>query len=111
MITNLLFHKLKGINGWSFQTLQNIDVGKIINIKYSKRLFVLFDREYPYTLSIKYLITHEKPPYTDFTIKQKMGIQCITKRYKNKAELEDDVKQIMKKQQELNSIVSSIYRK
>jgi len=49
----IIFHTLKGINGWSFLKLQKIDVCKILNIKYNKKLFCIFDYEYKYTLEIE----------------------------------------------------------
>ena len=50
----LIFHTLKGINGWSRLQINKLDVYKIIKYKYEKREFTIFDHEYPYTLSINY---------------------------------------------------------
>jgi len=104
MIRCLIFYRLKGINGWSIQQKQNIDVANVLDISYHKRVFMLFDRDYPYTLSIKYAIFDEKPPFNKPTYMTKIGEQYITKRYRSEEDVEEDINQIMLKQKQLRTI-------
>ncbi len=50
-----LFHQLSHhVKGWSSFYLNPIDIRKIVSVKWHPRLFCVFNRDYPYTLSIKY---------------------------------------------------------
>jgi hypothetical protein len=53
MKKNIFFHNLKGIIVSRFKP-NPIDVARVINMKYDSRLFMIFDREYPYEFHINY---------------------------------------------------------
>lgn len=46
--------KLRGTNGWSLFSPKSVNILRIKNIGYRKRLFSFFDRYKPYTLRIDY---------------------------------------------------------
>lgn len=46
-MTGFMRHALKGIDGWSELQKRHIDVSKIIEVSYRKRLFCILDRQYP----------------------------------------------------------------
>ena len=53
--THTLFHMLgHHVKGMSYFYVNPLDVRKVLDMKVSTRLFCLFDRQYPYTLKIKY---------------------------------------------------------
>ena len=47
---------LKGVRGWSIYNYKTINVANIVSLEYNKRLFKIFDRDYNWTLKIKYSI-------------------------------------------------------
>lgn len=54
-MTPTLYHTLKNyMRGWSSFHVNPLDIRKIIEINYHQRLFCIFDREYKFTLKIKY---------------------------------------------------------
>lgn len=116
MITNLIFHTLKGIQGWSHLAINKIDVAKVVDMSYHKRLFMIFNRTHPYTLHITYSepIERLKPAPViggqggTALVKQVDLTQYITKRYKTLDEAENEIKEIMKKQDQLKNVGKSI---
>lgn len=84
-ITGVLSYTLRGTNGWSDLSLNKIDVGMVVSTNVKKRLFCLFDRDKPYTLHINYGYERRYNP--------------ITKRYSNIEDANDDVNNILKKQE------------
>ena len=71
------FHILKG-DGWNNSTIINLDVSKVYCLDYHMRdYFWLFQREYPYELTIHYSF-----------------LSTIRKRYKTKNECADEIKEI-----------------
>lgn len=123
MIHNLVFHVLKGAPGWSHLTVTKIDVAKVLDISYHKRLFMLTDRAYPYTLYIKYAEPKEeyefRPVYgstngssNGYVLTNNVELtQVITKRYSGEEEVKDEIAQITKKQTQLSNLVKSLQEK
>ena len=101
-----MIHILKGLNGWSKLNISSIDINKIKNINYKKRLFTIFDTNYPYTLTIEY-----NEPLYHYGIAPGYGLygpsiivnhvyltQYITKRYATEIEIQIEIKEIKNKQ-------------
>ena len=82
---------LKGISGWSLLKLNIVDVTKIEGFNLEKRMFKMFDREYPFTLTVWY---YEKTAF-------KYDSYRIKKRYKTLDEAQNEINEIFKKQQQL----------
>jgi hypothetical protein len=105
MIKGILHHTLKGIRGWSLLETTNIDVAKVSEICCGKRLFMLFDRNYPYVLRIQY-----EEPARYFTTTPVIGgrgfaistdtvtHQIITKRYMTERDAKQEMDEILAKQ-------------
>ena len=116
MITNLIFHNLKGIKAWSNLSISKIDVAKVINLSYHKRLFMIFDRTHPYTLQITYSEPIERLMAAPVIggqggtaiVKQVDLTQYITKRYTTLDEVENEISEIIKKQEQLINVGKSI---
>lgn len=111
----LLYHTLKGSNGWSTLAISTIDVAKVLKMTCHKRLFMICDRDLPYTLTIRY----DEPKETiGFAPTTRPGVitvynetqleQTITKRYKTEQELLDEVTEIKKKQQQITNWITNI---
>ena len=107
----IIFHTLKGIRGWSKLNISTIDVYKIKDIYYNKRLFCIFDRNYPYTLIIKYNEPQEsinlapginfKGGVTLSLVNNMCLISDITKRYKTEIEVKNEIEEINIKQKKI----------
>ena len=103
MTTGILKHTLKGLKGWSFLCIKEIDVMKVVEIKIHRRLFCIFDREHPWTLSIDYNkpIKCVQPVYCGgvFTTIISVALtQIITKRYRTERQVLAEISQIKRKQ-------------
>lgn len=62
-MTATLFHRfMYYVRGWSRFHVNPIDVRRIINIRYRKRLFCITDRAFKFTLEIEYYEPRSKPP-------------------------------------------------
>ena len=114
-ISGLLFHNLSGINGWSRMSLQCVDVAKITDVFYRRRLFKLFDREYDYSLYIKYNEPIDEFKYVagkhpSFVVATKTE-HFISKRYKTEKDVLDEIKEIKKLQSNLNQYAETIRNK
>lgn len=53
----LIHHMIKSPFGWGYK-VKNLDISKIKNIYYHKRLFMIFQRNLPYTLTVEYEDPH-----------------------------------------------------
>ena len=106
-----MFHELSGKFGWS-----KLHVARVTKISYTPRLFCIFDRDRPYTLSIEYEepttttntvidpvitfgghfgVTWREKQHTDWT-------QTITVRLDSAASCEREMYEILRKQASLN---------
>jgi hypothetical protein len=107
----LIFHTLKGKLGWSHLKIIHIDVYKIIEINYHKRLFCIFNKDHPYTLTIEYDEPKESIGFnyginsnggTTTMITREVNLtQQITKRYKTEMDVKNEMEEIKKKQQRI----------
>ena len=107
----IIFHTLKGIKGWSELSISTIDIYKIKNIYYEKRLFCIFNKNHPYNLIIEY---HEPTESIDLVpginfnggitislVSQMNLITDITKRYKTEIEVKNEIEEIKIKQKKI----------
>jgi hypothetical protein len=86
MIT--LFHTFsRCIRGWSHLSITTIDIRKVEVIEYRQRLFCIIDRDYPYTVCIRYT--------NQYSVRQPFSL--ITKRYETLEDAEFDVNEINRK--------------
>lgn len=103
---NIIFHRLKNcVNGLSECNYNNLDVSKIVNLEYSKRLFCINDKKYPWTLGIVY---HEPEIHINSLIftfplgnigisKTPVNIEeykIIRKRYASKSDIIQEIRNI-----------------
>ena len=98
---------LKGIRGLSEFQLKQIDVSKIVSIDSRKRLFKILDQDYDYTLDIVYnkSITKSKlmpvgPIFVPMSYTETE--HNMTRRYKTKKDVDDEINEIKMKQNEIN---------
>lgn len=115
----VLFHSLSGKNGWSYLKLNKIDVAKVIKMSCNERLFCIFDRDHPYTLTIKY-----DQPDSRTTASPVIGSggfqtvihdeyvpnQLITKRYKSKNDVMKEIDDINKKKELLQKKINELFK-
>lgn len=116
---NFIYHTLKGINGNSELKLSIIDVSRVTNVSFHKRLFSFFDKNYPFTITINYKTRSEHttlspvlttgPAIGIGLTKQIQEFQIITKRYKTEKECEDEINEINNKRNKLLKIVNHIH--
>ena len=88
----IIFHTSKGIKGWSELGILTVDVYKIKDIYYKKRLFCIFNKDHPYNLTIDYHEPRESIGLAPginlyggftFSLVKKVHLTAnITKRYK-----------------------------
>ena len=119
-MNGLIFHTLRGIKGWSYLSISKIDVFKIKKINYRKRLFCIFDRDYPYTLEIEYDEPNEyytlAPVFggnrsSSAIVKQVDLTQIITKRYKTEFEIKIELNELEHKQNKINKFQQELINK
>lgn len=119
---NVLFHKLKGARGWSSFFTQNVDVAKVVEITYRKRLFKIFDTECDYTMCIKYnqLKKHTDlaPTFTGgsggfgVTVVDTVKMtQLMTVRYATKEDILEEFNSINQKREKLKAFHDEHYKK
>jgi hypothetical protein len=119
MFKGMLFYALRGVNGWSSCSRTSIDVAKVLKISCNERLFRIFDRDYKYTLSIKYdeikSETGLSPVFGGnggFVVDKDVTLeQTITKRYKTIKEANIDINEIKKRQNILKDQQNMIRKK
>lgn len=88
MITGIIFKTLKGRKGFLSYDISTIDVGLVLDMHCERRLFCIFDRDYPYELDIKYHLPPSNINTSRFTH------QIISRRYKNEKEAHDEMSEI-----------------
>ena len=117
MIRGIIFHTLKGINGWSNLSFQKIDVAKVLHLECIQRSYKFRDKDYDYTLKITYLdgvpeispnpgvnLGDQTPPPAFY----KMFSQTITKRYKTAGDAANEIAMIKIKQEMLTKYENQI---
>jgi hypothetical protein len=104
----MLYHILKGIPGQSSLSINKIDVFKIIDMNYHKRLFMMVDRKHPYTLRINYSHIEIEPPMFPFLGNNVTSESIITKRYKNLKEIHEEIDEIKRKQMLFHNLINKI---
>ena len=114
----ILYHTLKNfVRGWSKFYINPIDIRKITNIYYNKRLFCIFDPEYEYTLRINYynprieyiinnIVIYSIYNYTPFInipyiSEQYVEESYMTLRYKTECEVKKEIEKIKKLQDKI----------
>src|SRR5436189_210952 len=113
MFQGIFSYKLTGRRGWSSCSLEEVDPALIIGANVRKRLFMIFDRECPYTLTLKYakpkqslnlnigITSDGKMVYTP-TVRTDF-YQIITKRYQTRDDAQKDIEEINKYQKMLKN--------
>ena len=108
MLRNFLFHNLKGINGNSFLGLSRIDVSRVTEMQCRKRVFTIFEKEYPFVLNLEYAkdTTTKVQPFVEegvhlYTTNYDEETDTITKRYKTKKDVEMEISEIIEKKNQL----------
>jgi hypothetical protein len=101
-----LLHNLKShVKGWSSFYVNPIDIRKVIDISYNKRLFCIFDSEYKYTLRIEYYNPRSEITTSPVFTSRGSGvaitesykeISIMTIRYKTKNEINQEINEIYK---------------
>lgn len=96
---------VKGLSGFH---LNPIDVRKVMNIDYRKRLFCIFDKEYKYTLEIKYSNPRSELRVSSVLTtggqigtgiyKEYVESSIMTLRYKTEREVKNEIREIKMKQ-------------
>lgn len=102
MFQDLIKYTLNGKPGWSFKKGNNLDVSRIGNINYHRRLFRIFDKDCPYTLTIDY--HHIEDNYRNFSSVDTDGKVTfgsthqspnkVTARYKSEDDVLDEIASI-----------------
>lgn len=117
MIRGLIFHTLKGINGWSNLSYQKIDISRVLHLEMVKRSLKIRDKDYDYTLKIIY---EDGTPETtanpglnlgehkEFPIYYSVNNQTITKRYKTLDDVREEIERIKYKQELLKNYCDRI---
>jgi len=117
MIRGLIFHTLRGINGWSNLSYQKIDISRVLHLESVKRSLKIRDRDYDYTLKIIYedanpestgnpginLGDHKENP-----LYYSVNNQTITKRYKTEQDVMEEIGKIKYKQELLKNYCDRI---
>lgn len=114
-MSRIIFHSLKGKPGWSFLSINKIDIAKIVSVFHNKRKFMITDTKYPYTLYIKY--SHISNLTTFISTGGGTGIipinittytSTITKRYKSLSEILNELDEIKNKQIILKNYIKKL---
>ena len=102
---------MKGMKGWSELSISTIDVYKIKDIYYKKRLFCIFNKNHPYKLTIEYDEPTESMGiasginfnrgFTTSLVKEVDLTVDITKRYKTEIEVINEIKETRMKQNKI----------
>ena len=110
----MFMRTLRGIPGMSSKFLQTVDVAKVGQMTYNRRLFRIFDREYPYTFRLNYrditTDTSIAPAFVGarvgFTVVDKTYLDYdMTYRYKTEADILVDMKEIQTCQTVIKNIL------
>jgi hypothetical protein len=104
MFRNLIFHTLKGKNGLSLLDLKRIDVSRVKDMTCRERVFCIMDKEYPFVLTIEYAYNffdrRENVRFYEEDFSD-LNNETITKRYKTEDEVNQEISEIIKKQDHL----------
>ena len=100
-LKGILFHNLDGLRGNSVNFVRKLDVDKIIDVSFKKRLFRIRQPLYPYTMKVRY--EYEDKPTV-------MYVCPITFRYRTEKEIQDEIEHINKKQKQLESYKDKIIK-
>ena len=92
-----LFHTLKGSPGWGYPELITIDIAKVINVGYHRRLFRIFDRDLPYALDLIYYKPEPGKLLGMGICVNPLSIQLVSKRYPSKAVVKSELEEINSK--------------
>lgn len=112
----VVFHTLKGVPGLSSLGSKIIDVAKVLDMSHRRRLFCIFDSEYPFTLKITYnepkSTWHISPVvgrYTGAAFHPSVDLtQTLTKRYSSLDEVQKEIDEIKLKQLKLAEYAKKI---
>lgn len=118
----VVFYTLTGAKGWSSYFRQTLDIARVTNLQYHKRLFKVFDRDCDYTLQIDYRMPTEEttlaPTFTHgrgggsfgFAVVDTVKLQhLITSRYRTKEEVQEEVQRIRTKQHKFEEFQKQQY--
>ena len=109
MVRGIIYYNLRGVDGWSKCQLSKLDISKIIHIATRPRIFMIFQKDYPYTMIIEYKLPITKTKVSTIIDKNNRIVintftestQVITKRYKTEEDMELDCKNIMDMKRDL----------
>jgi hypothetical protein len=123
-LPGVMFHNLKGIRGWSICEERNLDVSLIKFISYRKRLFMLFDTKYPYTITVDYKLPRQRITFNPVITANHQGYsggvsmsertelsQLITTRLESEQECVDELIAISHKQKALDLLALKLQKK
>jgi hypothetical protein len=92
-----IYHQLgRCVNGWTESQISKLDVTKVLDIKYTKRLYPVFNKDYPFILKIEY----DKPIVSFLSLS---FTHHISKFYKTEEECKFDINEILKKKKKIYS--------
>lgn len=100
-LKGILFHIPSGLSGNSLHFVRKLDVAKITDVSYRKRLLRIRKRLYPYTMRVHY--KYDDKPGIIYT-------NSITFRYRTEKEIQDEIEHINKKQKQLESYKDKIIK-
>lgn len=106
-ISGVMFHNLKGVSGWSQCQERQLDVSLVQSGNYHKRLFTIFDREYPYTVTIDYKLPRVGASGGHRTVLN----QLITVRLVSEQDCIRELTEISEKQKALDMLADKLQRK
>lgn len=119
-LPGIISHVLKGSHGWSECSLSKIDVARVMKVDYCKRWFCLFDRNKPFTLTINYYLPKTRTSVAPGFGGRHMNIslyreteieQLITKRYTSEQAVKQEINDIQKKMNKLDSVAKDLSKR
>lgn len=114
MLEGILLHMLKGVPGG------RIDIAKVIDLGWNKRLFCILERDYPYKVWIAYnqptTLYMSVPTYTTngatiTIVPTYSSIQIIESRYKTQDDAINEVLEIKQKQKKIEEYKRQLEQK
>lgn len=122
-MNGLCFHQFSRLanDGWGeFSHLTRIDVAKVVEMYYSRRLFRIFQRHLPYQLTIVYNEPHQQTSIAPTFTGRGMGITPynetvlttdINKRYSTKHDVLEEMREIADEQKTLSLLGEDLIKK
>lgn len=111
MFKGFVYHTFKGI---PVRSPKALDVSCIEHMSSKKRIFKIFNRDYPYNLRIVYNKPKESAgiSFGIFpSVYNRVDIhQELTLRYKTREEIESDIQDVNNKKQELNNMKNRLIK-